>query len=182
MKNSFYMSSTFQPIHAQSMFLLNWFSSYLSGTSTLPNGGFVLAATSESNKPRTRTLELLLSQAETRQILSLPQSERPALPPSPIAPFLEATGQAADPVPALDPYVKHDARVLEVFNGKRAKPVEVLRLKGLSKEEARGLMEYWARSGVMRARVSEQFVGERWVVAGGGVVGELERGCIRMRV
>ena len=56
------------------------------------------------------------------------------------------------------------------------------RLKGLSKDEARGLMEYWAKSGILRQTVSESLVGEKWSLSGGGVVGELERGCVKMRV
>lgn len=60
--------------------------------------------------------------------------------------------------------------------------VEVKRVGGLSKDEARGLLEYWARSGVVRQRVDEGFVGEKWCLSGGGCVGELERAVVRMRV
>lgn len=60
--------------------------------------------------------------------------------------------------------------------------IEIQRLTGLSKEEARGLMEYWAKSGLMRRLIDERLVGEKWTISGGGVVGELERGCLRMRI
>ena len=60
--------------------------------------------------------------------------------------------------------------------------IDVQRIKGLSKEEARGLMEYWAKSGILRQTVSEGLVGEKWTISGGGVIGELERGCLRMRI
>jgi small subunit ribosomal protein S29 len=59
---------------------------------------------------------------------------------------------------------------------------EVLKLKGLSKEEARCLMEYWAASGVLRQRVDEQTVAEKWTLAGNGIVGEIQRGALRMRI
>lgn len=83
-----------------------------------------------------------------------------------------------------DPFRKYDERVLGVFN--RSSPavgglVEVQRIGGVGKEEARSLMEYWAKSGVCRQRVDEGFVGEKWSLSGGGVVGELERAVVRMR-
>lgn len=77
-----------------------------------------------------------------------------------------------------DPFEKgYDERVEKVMSG-----VEVLRLKGLSKREARGLMEYWAQSGVLRSRVDEGEVAEKWALAGNGIVGEIERGALRMRI
>ena len=48
--------------------------------------------------------------------------------------------------------------------------------------EARALMEYWAQSGVLRQRVDEKTVTAKWALAGNGVVGELERGALRMRI
>ena len=86
-------------------------------------------------------------------------------------------------MPRPQPFVRYDERVMRVLGGVRPEGgIEVQRLEGLSREEARGLMEYWARSGMMRKEVSEGLVGEKWTVSGGGVVGELERGCVRMRV
>ena len=79
-----------------------------------------------------------------------------------------------------DPFRKYDERVLRVFNNGRG-PVEVQRIGGVGKEEAKSLMEYWAKSGVCRQRVDEGFVGEKWSLSGGGVVGELERAVVRMR-
>ena len=92
---------------------------------------------------------------------------------------LEA-GQAkndSNEMPQGDPFTAYDQRVLESVKG-----MEVQRLHGLTKEEARGLMEYWAKSGVLRQTVSESLVGEKWTMAGGGVVGQLERAAIRMMV
>lgn len=78
-----------------------------------------------------------------------------------------------------DPFKKYDERVLDVFN--KEGMVGVQRIGGVGKEEARSLMEYWAKSGVCRQRVDEGFVGEKWSLSGGGVVGELERAVVRMR-
>ncbi|KAI9715757.1 MAG: hypothetical protein M1812_005755 [Candelaria pacifica] len=80
-------------------------------------------------------------------------------------------------IPPFLPYEKYDERVLDSLRG-----VEVIRLEGLSREETRGLMEYYANSGVLRQLVDERFVAEKWTLAGGGIVGELERGTVRMRV
>lgn len=76
-----------------------------------------------------------------------------------------------------DPYKKIDLRA---FNSLQA--AQLLKLKGLSRMEARGLMEYWASSGVLRQRVDEKSVTERWLLAGNGVVGEIERGALWMRI
>lgn len=78
-----------------------------------------------------------------------------------------------------DPFKKYDERVLDVFN--KEGMVGVQRIGGVGKEEARSLMEYWAKSGVCRQTVDEGFVGEKWSLSGGGVVGELERAVVRMR-
>lgn len=77
-----------------------------------------------------------------------------------------------------DPFEKrYDARA-----DKALQKMEVMTLLGLSKEEARGLMEYWAASGVLRQRVDERSVAEKWALAGNGVVGEIERGALMMRI
>lgn len=89
---------------------------------------------------------------------------------------LEARGKELE-IPTGDPFMAYDQRVLESLKG-----MEVQRLYGLTKEEARGLMEYYARSGVLRQTVSESLVSEKWTMSGGGVVGELERAAIRMRI
>jgi small subunit ribosomal protein S29 len=60
--------------------------------------------------------------------------------------------------------------------------VDVLKVGGLSKEEARALIEYYAASGMLRAKVDEPFVTEKWSLAGMGNVGELERATVRLRV
>lgn len=149
MKNTHYISNTYQPIHAHQFTIIKWFLDHLSGSSPLPNGGLVLASTSQSNSPVIPSLNLALGQLE---------------------------GNAAV---QKDPFAKYDERVLGVFE---KGGVEVKRMGGLTKEEARGLMEYWALSGLVRQRVDEGFVGEKWSLSGGGCVGELERAVVRMRV
>jgi small subunit ribosomal protein S29 len=43
-------------------------------------------------------------------------------------------------------------------------------------------MEYFARSGLLRENINDEWVGEKWSLAGGGVVGELEKLGRRLRV
>ena len=199
MTHSAYMSPSFSPIHAHDFHVPRWFLSQLSGQASLPNGGAVLAATTESNAPRVPTLEFRLKQLEAQQALAAntlgPQPDDPAMP------FLLATGQEPSPIPRPDPYFKYDQRVLDVLSSRASgayvtprgagadsdewspnNDIKVQRLNGLSKQEARGLMEYWALSGMFRHEVSERLVGEKWTVSGGGLVGELERGCLGTRV
>ena len=148
MCNSHYRDADYNPIHAHQLTLIEWFLDHLSGASTLPNGGMVLAATSESNNPQVPTLRLALAQLEGNESVR------------------------------MDPFRKYDERVLGVFD---KGGVDVQRLQGVTRQEARGVMEYWARSGMYRERISEEAVAREWAVSGGGVVGELERACVRMR-
>ena len=117
-----------------------------------------MAATSNSNNPVVPSLDLALGQLEGQEEVR------------------------------RDPFGKYDERVLGVFNGgggrvgnSQGGGVEVQRIGGVGKEEARALMEYWAKSGVCRQKVDDGFVGEKWSLSGGGVVGELERAVVRMR-
>lgn len=85
--------------------------------------------------------------------------------------------QAGKEITPRDPFTKIDERAY-----KSLQKAQVLKLKGLSKAEARGLMEYWAASGVLRSRVDEKTVAEKWAIAGHGVVGEIERNVLKMRI
>lgn len=152
---SAYRSSTFAPIHAHDLALVDHFVSHLSGASPLPNGGVVLGATSDSNNIRAPTFERLLD------------------------------GDAAQGLtPERDPKQRHllevDGRVEQAMQG-----VDVWRIGGLKREELGGWLEYAARSGVVRGRVTEGGeggVGEWWGMSGGGVVGEVVRGMAGMRL
>ncbi|KAK4541534.1 hypothetical protein LTR36_007831 [Oleoguttula mirabilis] len=79
-------------------------------------------------------------------------------------------------LPRWDPYLAIDQRVADVMGRVTARKVQ-----GLSKEEARGVMEYYARSGMLRGAVTEGLVGEKWTLAGEGIIGELEKGAVRAR-
>ncbi|KAL8767270.1 MAG: hypothetical protein Q9209_006196 [Squamulea sp. 1 TL-2023] len=154
-----YTAPNLKPIHPHDLMILKWYFNFLSRDQRLPNGGIVMAATSQSNAPRVPSLELALSELEgpitTRAGQLIPQKER-------------------------NPFMRYDERILKTL--RKGGGVQVQRLQGLAKEEARGLMEYWAKNGMVRERVSEGFVCEKWAVSGGGVVGELERAVVRMRV
>jgi len=148
MKTSDYRNPAFELIHSHDLYIVRTFVDLLSGATPLPNGGAVLAATSRSNSPRSPSMELALA-----------------------ARAAERDGRAP---PQREPYLKtYDGRVDEALRG-----VEVLDVKGLSKTEARALMEYWAASGLLRATVNEHTVSEKWVMGGNGVVGEIERAAL----
>lgn len=78
--------------------------------------------------------------------------------------------------PEWDPYVAYDKNVQDAMSG-----VGVQKLEGLSKEEARGIMEYYARSGMLRNTVTDGLVSEKWTLAGGGIIGQIEKGSVRAR-
>ncbi|KAI9780919.1 MAG: 37S ribosomal protein S23 mitochondrial [Candelina submexicana] len=88
----------------------------------------------------------------------------------------EARAAGTD-IPQFSPFETYDQRVLDAVKG-----VEVVKLGGLTREEARGLIEYYAASGAIRQVVDERLVSEKWTLAGGGIVGELEKGTVRMRI
>jgi len=150
MKNSAYRSPEYELIHAHDLVLVKHFVEYLSGAKTLPNGGAVIAATTKSNSPLSYATDLALKQREERQ-------------------------SGKQELTKVDPWAKIDMRAYESLQAAR-----VMKLKGLSKAEARGLMEYWAASGLLRQRVDERTVTEKWALSGKGIVGEIERGALRM--
>ncbi|KAH0359912.1 hypothetical protein KCU89_g19320, partial [Aureobasidium melanogenum] len=79
--------------------------------------------------------------------------------------------------PQWDPWVKVDQRSIDVLNG-----VDVWQIKGLSREEARNIMEYYAKSGMLRQTVNDNLVAEKWTLSGGGIIGELEKGTVKTRI
>ncbi|KAJ0168820.1 37S ribosomal protein S23, mitochondrial [Colletotrichum tanaceti] len=148
MKISAYRDPSFNLVHSHDLTLVRLFIDALSGKTPLANGGAVIAATSRSNAPRSPSMELALAQS--------------------------AAAAADLHVPTPDPYNKgYDDRVYEAVRG-----VETLNVSGISREEARAVMEYWAASGLMRARIDETTVVEKWTISGGGVLGELERASL----
>lgn len=167
MKDSDYLNADVKPIHAHDLTLIRHFVDHLSGAKSLANGGLILAATSGSNAPATPALEFSIQVAEARQV---------------------------DPstIPRWNPYKNIDHRSMEVLKDLHSpaaeskagevKPMDVIKVGGLSKDEARSIMEYYAESGMLRARVDDGFVTEKWSLAGMGNIGELERASVRMRI
>lgn len=152
MAPSLYRSPEFELIHSHDLTIVKLFVEHLSGKLSLPNGGAVIGATARSHAPVSKSLDLALKQQVDRQ--------------------------AGGEVTKIDPYErKYDARSDEVLQ-----QMEVMMLQGLTRTEARGLMEYWAASGLLRARVDEKIVVEKWALAAGGIVGEIERGTLYMKI
>lgn len=150
MRVSDYRSPAFELIHSHDLALVRLFADALGGAVQFPGGGAVLAATSRNNAPRAPSMELALAQREAEQ------------------------AGAADAKPQPDPYFRgYDERVEAVLRS-----VQVLRLRGVSKLEARAVMEYWAASGMLRATVDEKTVSEKWTLGGSGVLGEMERAAL----
>ncbi|KAL9113731.1 MAG: hypothetical protein Q9227_002176 [Pyrenula ochraceoflavens] len=65
--------------------------------------------------------------------------------------------------------------------GKDLARPEIVELQGLSKAETKALLEYVARNGLMRETVDDALVGEKWTLAGGGIVGEVLKAGLRVR-
>lgn len=218
MRDSAYLDSEAELVHAHQLALIRDFTNLLSGKTALPNGGMVLAATSASNRPSAPTLDHCLSrnEAETHLPSLLAARDRISeratgkasmdfstldklltlLPPSltdqidtfrrnlmserrrlPTLKNVPAVCDAFQPeLPRWDPYHAIDQKVADVMSS-----VKVQKVQGLTKEEARGVMEYYAQSGMLRNTVTDGLVSEKWTLAGNGIVGELEKGAVRAR-
>ncbi|KAF2964776.1 hypothetical protein GQX73_g8811 [Xylaria multiplex] len=145
MRVSEYRSPAFELIHSHDLALVRMFADALGGKTVFPNGAAILGITSKGNAPIIASMEKAIAQA--------------------------AAAQKGEEVPARDPFFrKYDEKVFDSLRG-----VKVLDVQGVSKTEARALMEYWAASGILRSRIDEKHVGEKWTMAGGGVVAEMER-------
>ncbi|KAL5379041.1 hypothetical protein DPSP01_008677 [Paraphaeosphaeria sporulosa] len=164
MKESDYLNAEVKPIHSFDLTIIRHFIDHLSGAKSLPNGGVILAATSQSNAPSTPALDFSVQVAEARQV---------------------------DPskTPRWNPYKNIDPRVMEALKDlhsptakEQLKPLDVIKVGGLSKDEARSIMEYYAESGMLRAKIDDGFVTEKWSLAGMGNIGELERASVRLRI
>jgi small subunit ribosomal protein S29 len=166
MKLSEYLNAEAGLVHAHQLELINIFVRFMTGESALPNGGMVFAATSESNSAVTGTLKYLLHSKHSAQT---GYTERR---------FDTATQKwvTGSPVPEWSPYAPFDENVRKALES-----VDVQKVEGLSKEEAKGLMEYYAMSGILRNTVTERLVSEKWTLSGGGIIGDLERATVRMR-
>ncbi|KAF3481817.1 uncharacterized protein GIQ15_04576 [Arthroderma uncinatum] len=151
MAKTSYYSSDYKPIHAHDLTIVEHFLSLarMEPKKALPNGGLILYAMSGSNSLTVPSLEVGIKQVAARQA--------GVDPSSPDYPML---------------YHKVDERVASLFA--EAKSLGYMELRGLPKDEAAGLLRYYAQSGLMRERVDGRLVGEKWSLSSGGVVGELE--------
>lgn len=160
MGESAYRASDFTPIHAHDLVFVQHFLSLLKGgQSSLKNGGMLLYATSTSNSPGVYSLEVGLNQLAARQAGISPSSPE---------------------YPQVEAYSNADARVLDLFKPAENAPgnegqLELQTLGGLTRDETRGYLEYFAQSGLLRESINEEWVGEKWSLSGGGIIGELEK-------
>lgn len=99
-KISEYRDPSYKRVHSHDLSLVRLFTDALSGKTELPNGGAIIAATSDNNTHYHPSQELVLSQLEAgqaaRQVLQLEAGQTAAE-----APQLEA-GQTAAEVPQLE--------------------------------------------------------------------------------
>ncbi|KAI2633812.1 mitochondrial ribosomal protein [Hypomontagnella submonticulosa] len=148
MRISDYRSPAFERIHSHDLSLVRLFADALGGKTKFANGAAILGVCTKGNSLIIPSMEKALEQA--------------------------AAQQAGTPVPPRDPFfAKYDERVFDALKG-----VKLLNVRGVSKPEARALMEYWAASGILRMRVDEKNVSEKWTLAGSGILGEMERAAL----
>ncbi|KAI0125650.1 mitochondrial ribosomal death-associated protein 3-domain-containing protein [Xylariales sp. AK1849] len=151
MRVSDYRSPSFNLIHSHDLGLIRMFTDALGGKTQFANGAAIIGITAKNNALKIKTMEKAIEQAAAQQRID--------------------AGDKAVSIPPREPfYTKYDERVFDSLKG-----VSVFDVKGVSKPEARALMEYWAASGILRMRVDEKNVSERWTLAGNGVLGEIER-------
>jgi len=173
MRDSFYRDPDFKLIHAHDLVLVDKYMRLLSGQEQLPNGGMILAADSASNRPSVPTLDFALD----RSAAAMKARERASRQ---IEGGEENEDDAGLPeLPSWNPYKAADERVMKVMDTFAAEDIQ--RIGGMDRVECRGIMEYYARSGMLRQQVNDRLVGEKWTIAGGGIVGEVERGTVMMR-
>lgn len=164
MRDSEYLSPELKHIHAHDLSIIRHLVDHLSGAKSLPNGGVILAATSQSNQRAAPALDFSIQVAEARQV-----------DPNKVPRW--NTYKAIDPrvVDALKDLHSADAKA----DDGNMRAMDVIKVGGLSKDEARSIMEYYAESGMLRAKVDDGFVSEKWSLAGMGNIGELERASVR---
>ena len=149
MRDSAYRDPSFNPVHAHDLTTIRLFTDALAGKTAFPNGAAIIGACGGNDNVKIPSLDLILSQ-------------------------LEAGAQGKE-IPQPDPYERgYDDRVFDVL-----KDARLLSLEGVSKPEARSIMEYWAASGAFLEAVTEPAVSAKWTLGGHGVLGEMERATLR---
>ncbi|KAJ5658275.1 uncharacterized protein N7484_001924 [Penicillium longicatenatum] len=164
MVESAYRAADYSPVHAHDLVFVKHFLSLLQPGASLQNGGMLLYATSKSNSPSNYALEVGLDQLAARQ---------------------QGTSATSPEYPQPEAFSNPDVRVLDVFKPQTASGkegiLELQTLGGLTREETRGYLEYFAKSGLLRENINEKWIGEKWSLAGGGIIGELEKLGRRVR-
>lgn len=163
-----YKTPEYQTIHSHQFTIIKHFMDIMFPTqeNILPNGGIVLACTTKSNHPTLPTFEYLIQAMEFRQNPPTTKDGKPAKFELDLA--------------YTDPYKsKLDQRVWKL--SERIEYTDMVNLKGLSRPESRGLLEYFAQSGIFKEAVTDGTVNEKWSLSGGGIVGELCKLGSRLR-
>lgn len=156
-----YRSADYNIIHAHQFTLIRQFLDLLFNKENklLPSGGMVIAATTASNSPSYPSFQLL-----TDQIAALSQGMKETDPDFPMP----------------DPYAEVDDKVFNLLS--RAQLIKFTQLNGLTRGESRGLLEFFAKSGIFREPVTDANIGEKWSLSGGGIIGELYKFGKRVRI
>lgn len=158
MRMSDYRATNFDLIHSHDLVFVRNFVELLSGKTAFPNGGAVVGATCRNNAPRNPSMELAIQRQLERQ-----------------------AGRSEKQLTPRDPFSrKYDERTDQVLENTG---VRIVNARGISKAEARSLMEYWAASGLLRTQVDEKTVSEKWITGGNGIIGEMEKaGLLSLRL
>ncbi|KAK1834768.1 mitochondrial ribosomal death-associated protein 3-domain-containing protein [Podospora conica] len=154
MRVSDYRSASFELIHSHDLALVRLFVDALRGAASFPGGGAVVSATSRNNVPANPSMELAL---QRRLALQRPGA----------------------PAPERDLYFRdYDERVLKAIPEAGPATVHVRQLAGLTKAEARSLLWYYDQSGLLKQKLDEATVAEKWTLGGHGIVGEMEKASL----
>ncbi|KAI1614486.1 mitochondrial ribosomal death-associated protein 3-domain-containing protein [Exophiala viscosa] len=157
-----YRNADHEIIHAQQFTLARHFMDLMfskQDSTPFANGGMIMFSTTGSNTPAHPTFNVLIKQMRARgQGISATSSDFP-LP---------------------TPYSKPDAHVLELAGG--SQNVKLTEVNGLSVPESKAYLEYFVRSGLLQANITEGKIAELRGLSGGGVVGELAKLGSRIRV
>ncbi|PKS06310.1 hypothetical protein jhhlp_007058 [Lomentospora prolificans] len=149
MRDSAYRDPSFNLVHAHELTTVRLFTDAISGKTAFPNGAAIIGSCGGNDNVKLPSLDLILSQLKA--------------------------GAEGKEIPKPNPYERgYDDRVFDVL-----KDTRLLSVEGISKDEARSIMEYWAASGAFLEAVTEPAVSSKWTLSGHGVLGEMERVTLR---
>jgi hypothetical protein len=103
-------------------------------------------------------------------------SNRPSVPTFDICLSSEAARKNLDSTGLWNPFIEHDKIVQQVM-----RDVNIWNVEGINRPETRGIIDYYAKSGMLRDTVTDALVSEQWALSGRGIIGEIERATLRMR-